>query len=76
MLLSETVWNALSMCLLTVNTKEATPAAILTIADAQLRKRDKEGFCDNCTPTLTPPKVTAQTGTYSRELFKKRGKDA
>lgn len=42
--------HALSMRLLTVKAKEATPAAILMIADAQSRKRDKEGFCDNRPP--------------------------
>lgn len=49
-------------------------------ADAQLRGREVEGFCDNFHPYSTPPspvkenknknKLTAYTGIYWREALK------
>ena len=45
---------------LTVENKETAMTVISMTADAQLRKRDMEGFCDNFYPNPNPhPKVTA-----------------
>lgn len=53
------MWKLMIWLPLTVKIKEATFAVILMTSDTQLRKRDREGFCDN--PFHHPntiPKVT------------------
>ena len=57
------------MLSLTVKSKKATSAMIPMTVDAQLRKRDREGFCGNCTSPPPQKRVTTKKGSHQTKLL-------